>query len=55
MKIEDLKKIREIIDKEIAKMEKNAEAQRKFVAKRGKIKNKTLTERVQEIENKLSK
>lgn len=34
MKIEDLKKIRDIIDKEIIKMEKNAEAQRKFVAKK---------------------
>ena len=42
MKIEDLKKIRDIIDKEIIKMEKNAEAQRKFVAKKNKPKDKTL-------------
>ena len=34
MKLEELKKIREVIDKEIEKMEKNTEAQRKFVAKK---------------------
>lgn len=33
MKLEDLKKIRAIIDKEIEKMEKNAEAQKRFKAK----------------------
>lgn len=55
MKLEDLKKIRAIIDKEIEKMEKNKEAQRRFVAKKGKNKNKTLAERVQELEKKVSK
>lgn len=57
MKLEDLKKIRAIIDKEIEKMEKNKEAQRRFVAKKGKGnkgKAKTLAERVKELENKLS-
>lgn len=54
MKLEDLKKIRDIIDKEIDKMERNAEAQRRFVAKKGKGRDKTLTERVKELEKKLS-
>lgn len=36
MKLEDLKKIREIIDREIDKMKRNAEAQRRFVAKKRK-------------------
>lgn len=54
MKLEDLKKIRDIIDKEIEKMERNAEAQRRFVAKKGKNKGQTLSERVQELEKKLS-
>lgn len=34
MKLEELKKIRYIIDREIEKMEKNKEAQRKFQAKK---------------------
>lgn len=55
MKIEDLKKIRAIIDKEIEKMERNAQAQRRFVAKNGLNKRKTLDERIKEIEKKLSK
>lgn len=55
MKIEELKKIRDIIDKEIIKMEKNAQAQRKFVAKKGKGKDKTLAERVKELEKRLAK
>lgn len=55
MKLADLKKIRDIIDKEIEKMEKNAQAQRKFQAKKGDRKDKTLTERVKELEAKLSK
>lgn len=54
MKLKDLKKIRDIIDKEIEKMEKNAEAQRRFVAKKEKGKEKTLAERVKELEKKLS-
>lgn len=55
MKLEDLKKIRDIIDKEIEKMERNAEAQRRFVAKKGKSKSQTLAERVQKLEKQLSK
>ena len=54
MKLEDLKKIRDIIDKEIEKMERNAETQRRFVAKKSKSKDKTLAERVKELEAKLS-
>ena len=34
MKLEDLKKLREVLDKEIDRMERNKEAQRKFVAKK---------------------
>ena len=55
MKLEDLKKIRDIIDREIDKMERNAEAQRRYVSKKGKSKDKTLSERVKELEKKLSK
>lgn len=54
MKLEDLKKIRDIIDREIDKMERNAEAQRRYVSKKGK-RDKTLTQRVKELEAKLSK
>lgn len=54
MKLEDLKKLREVLDKEIEKMERNAEAQRKFQAKKGS-KEKSLAERVKELEKKLSK
>lgn len=54
MKLDDLKKIRDIIDKEIDKMERNAEAQRKFVAKKGKKKSQTLSERVEKLEKQLS-
>ena len=55
MKLEDLKKIREIIDREIDKMERNAEAQRRYVSKKGKNKGQTLAERVQKLEKRLSK
>lgn len=52
MRLEDLKKIRYIIDKEIERLERNAQAQRKYVAK--KEKTKSLAERVKELEKKLS-
>ncbi len=56
MKLEDLYKLRVVLNKEIDKMERNQQAQRRFVAKKGKAnKKKTLNERVQEIEKKLSK
>lgn len=54
MKLKDLYMLREVLDKEIEKMEKNAEAQRKFVAKKGKKKEKTLVERIAELEKKVS-
>lgn len=54
MKLEDLKKIRAIIDKEIEKMERNQQAQRRFVAKKGKKKSQTLSERVEKLEKQLS-
>lgn len=55
MKLEDLKKMRDILDREIQKMERNAETQRRYVSKKGKNKGQTLAERVQKLEKQLSK
>ena len=40
MKVETLEQIRDIINKEIDKMKRNTEAQRRFVAKKNKNKKK---------------
>lgn len=54
MKLKDLYMLRKVLDKEIDKMERNAEAQRRFVVKKGKKKNQTLSERVEKLEKQLS-
>lgn len=54
MKLEDLYKLREVLNKDIDKMERNQQAQRRFVAKKGKKKSKTLSERVEKLEKQLS-
>lgn len=55
MKLEDLYKLRVVLNKEIDRMERNQQAQRRFVAKKGKNKGQTLAERVQKLEKQLSK
>lgn len=54
MKLEDLYKLREVLNKVIDKMERNQQAQRRFVAKKGKKKSQTLSERVEKLEKQLS-
>lgn len=54
MKLEDLYKLRVVLNKEIDKMERNQQAQRRFVAKKGKKKSQTLSERVEKLEKQLS-
>lgn len=54
MKLKDLYKLREVLNKEIDKMERNQQAQRRFVAKKGKKKSQTLSERVEKLEKQLS-